>query len=231
MQLMAHRGASSLAPENTLAAFALALNYEPEWIELDVHATLDGEIVVMHDATVDRTTNGQGAIAEMPLAQLRTLDAGAWFGDESQGERVPLLEEVVALVGHRARLNVEIKAGPDLAQVVEVLRAGGILGESQISSFDLAAIQAVQALTAEPELALITGNGADLQVAIAHRLGWLNLHHSGVSADLAAEAHAAGVRVTAWTVNDLARWAELRAMGVDVFCTDTCHLAPPRGER
>jgi glycerophosphoryl diester phosphodiesterase len=235
MDLMAHRGASGLAPENTLAAFALALQHEPEWIELDVHATLDGELVVMHDPTVDRTTNGRGAIADMPLAELRTLDAGGWFGTESRGERVPLLEEVAALVGQRSRLNVEIKAGPDLAQaaaqVVEVLRAGGILARSEISSFDLEAVLAVQALTDEPALALITGRADSLALCMEHGLPWLNLHQAAVTAELIATAHAAGVRVTAWTINDLSRWDDFRALGVDVFCTDMCHLAPARGSR
>ena len=235
MDLIAHRGASGLAPENTLAAFALALQHEPEWIELDVHVTLDGELVVMHDATVDRTTNGRGAIAGMPLAELRTLDAGGWFGAEARGERVPLLEEVVALVGQRSRLDVEIKAGPDLAQaaaqVVEVLRAGGVLAASEVSSFDLEAVLAVQAITAEPALALITGRAEDLRLCLQHGLPWLSIHQAAVTAELIAAAHAAGVRVAAWTINDLSRWEEFRAMGVDLFCTDMCHLAPAKGDR
>ena len=189
----------------------------------------------MHDATVDRTTNGSGAIAELTLAQLRELDAGSWRAPEFAGEPVPLLAEVVELVAHRTRLDVEIKAGPGLAQtaaqVVDILRAGGILAESEISSFDLVALQAVQRLTDEPALALITGNAGDLALCQEHGFGWLNLYLGGVTAELVAAAHAAGIGVAAWTINDLARWDEFRGLGVDIFCTDNPHLAPALADR
>lgn len=230
MELMAHRGASGLAPENTLAAFALCLEYGPQWIELDVHASADGEIIVMHDGTVDRTTDGSGAIGELTLKQLKALDAGSWKGPEFAGEPVPTLGEVAALVGQRARLNVEIKGGPDLAhvaaEVVAILRAAGCLHCSMVSSFDVAAVKAVQALTDEPALALITGNADDLRIAAAERFGWLNLHFEAADAPLVAAAHAAALGLCAWTINDLSRWDEFAARGVDVFCTDMPHLAP-----
>ncbi len=235
MELMAHRGASGLAPENTLAAFRRGLEYEPEWFELDVHATADGAIVVMHDSTVDRTTNGTGAIGELTLAEIKALDAGSWRGAEFAGEPVPLLSEVVDLVGGKARLNVEIKAGPDLAvtaaKVVDILRAGGVIAWSIISSFDLSAVKAAQALDSGANLALITGNPADLDLVIEHELGWFNLHHEGLSPELIARAQAAHIRVNAWTINDLTRWNEFREMGVSVLTTDMCHLAPPSGQR
>jgi len=229
MELMAHRGASGLAPENTLAAFRRCLEYAPQWIELDVHASADGAIIVMHDATVDRTTDGSGAIADLTRAQIKALDAGSWKAPDFAGEPVPTLAEVVALVGEGTRLNVEIKGGPDLAHVAErvvaILREGGTLGQSMISSFDVSAVQVVPALTDEPALALITGNAADLAVAVEARLGWLNLHHAGVDADLVRAAHAAGLGLCAWTINDLSRWDEFAVLGVDVFCTDMPHLA------
>lgn len=235
MELMAHRGASGIAPENTLASFRKCLEYSPEWIELDVHATQDGQIVVMHDGTVDRTTNGSGAIADLTFDEIRQLDAGSWFGAEFAGEPVPLLSEVVALVGQRSRLDVEIKGGPDLpataAAVVDILRAGGILGLSEISSFDLVALVAVQKLTTEPEIALITGDAAHLALCREHGFGWLNLHFGGVTAELVQEAHAAGIGIAAWTIDDLARWEEFKALGVDFFCTNLPHLAPPPGAR
>jgi glycerophosphoryl diester phosphodiesterase len=126
-ELTAHRGNSGLAPENTLAAFGKALETAAQWIELDAHRSADGEVVVMHDATVGRTTNGHGAIAELTLAELKKLDAGSWFGPEFVGEPVPTLAEVVALVGSRIRLNVEVKSSADpesSRKVVTVLRLG-----------------------------------------------------------------------------------------------------------
>lgn len=235
MQLMAHRGASGLAPENTLAAFELCLKYQPEWIELDVHASADKQIIVMHDAKVDRTTDGSGAISELTLAELKALDAGSWKDAKYQGEPVPTLREVVELVGDRVRIDVEIKAGPDLGlvaeKVVAILRDAGVLEQSMISSFDLSAVKAVQALTGEPALALITGDAGALQTVVDESLQWLNLQHGQVSAELAAQARQNGVGLCVWTVNDLSRWNELRTMGVDVLCTDMCHEAPAKDQR
>jgi len=235
MELMAHRGASGLAPENTLAAFRLCLDYLPDWIELDVHATADGEIVVMHDATVDRTTDGTGVIAELSLAQIKALDAGSWKGEEFAGERVPTLAEVAALVGDTARLNIEIKGGGDpltfVGQVIDILGEGGCLRCSMISSFGVAAVKAAQALSDEPALALITGHAEDLQIVMAEEFGWLNLHHAGVTPELVRKAHGKGIDVCAWTVNDLSRWEEFKQMGVTTLCTDMAHLAPPVDER
>ena len=247
MELMAHRGASGLAPENTLAAFRLCLEYQPEWIELDVHATADGEIVVMQDATVDRTTDGcriaercghalpSTAIGELTLAQIKALDAGSWRGEEFAGEPAPTLAEVVELVGDRVRLNVEIKGGPNLdyvaGRVIDILSDGGCLLCSMISSFDVEAVRAVRALNDEPAVALITGRAEDLQVCLVEGFGWLNLHDAGVTPELVREARRKGVDVCAWTINALSRWGEFKQMGVAVLCTDMAHLAPPLGER
>ena len=95
--IIAHRGAKGMAPENTLAAFRLGLNQGCEGIELDVHLTADEEIVVCHDMTLDRTTNGKGLITKKSLSEIKTYDAGLWFGDEFKGETVPTLDEVFDL--------------------------------------------------------------------------------------------------------------------------------------
>lgn len=235
MELMAHRGASGIAPENTLAAFRICLEYEPEWIELDVHCTADGEIVVMHDSTVDRTTDGSGAISALTLAEIKQLDAGSWKGEKFAGERVPTLQEVVELVGKKARLDVEIKSGTDtnyVAQrVIEILEAADVLSQSMISSFDVAAIKAAQALSRKPALALITSRAEDLRIARNEGFGWLNLHHAQATADVIQQARAAGISVCVWTINELKRWEEFKAKGAAIFCTDMAHLAPRRDLR
>src|SRR5512135_2857797 len=107
--VIAHRGSSAYAPENTLAAFRLAAEQEADAIELDVDLTRDGHVIVMHDATVDRTTDGHGRVADLTLDEIRRIDAGAWKGAAFNGERVPLLEEVFEAVGQRMLINVEIK--------------------------------------------------------------------------------------------------------------------------
>ncbi|MEI6503689.1 MAG: glycerophosphodiester phosphodiesterase family protein [Armatimonadota bacterium] len=228
-ELMAHRGNSALAPENTLAAFAEALQSPAQSMELDVYLSGDGAVVVMHDPTVDRTTNGTGAIAEMTLRQLKTLDAGSWFGPGFVGEPVPTLAEVVALVGDRLKLNVEIKsaADPDSSRkVVEVLREGGVLAQSMISSFGLGALLETRKLWPEGTLALIAGKGEDLQIAIDHGLQWFNVYYHEATPALVQRAHEAGLQVMVWTMDDPVLWPHYAQMGVDGICTNAPHLMP-----
>ena len=227
--LMAHRGNSGLAPENTLAAFARAMQTKAEWIELDVHLSADGEVVVMHDGTVDRCTDGHGLIAEMTLAEIKELDAGSWFGEEFAGERVPTLAEVVALVGERLRINVEIKSAADplsSLKVVQVLKDRGVLARSMISSFGLEALIETGKHWPEGLLALITGRAADLDVVIEHGLQGLNVGYWEVDEAMVRRAHEAGVKVMIWTMDDPARWDEFADLGVDCICTNVPHLMP-----
>ncbi|MEN6347408.1 MAG: glycerophosphodiester phosphodiesterase family protein [Armatimonadia bacterium] len=227
--LMAHRGASSLAPENTLAAFRKALETKSQWVELDVHLTADGEVVVMHDGTVDRTTDGTGPIAKMTLAQIKALDAGSWFKPEFVGERVPTLAEVVALLGKRLRINVEIKSSGNAAtaqKVVEILRKGGVLEQSMISSFGLQAVLEVRKYSTVPLLALISGKATDLQTTIDKGLPYFNIEYRQVDAALVEKARAAGVRLCVWTVDNPALWPRFVDLGADIVCTNRPHLMP-----
>lgn len=227
--MMAHRGNSGLAPENTLAAFAAAIDTKSEWVELDVHLTADGEVVVMHDATVDRTTDGSGAIADLTLAQIKALDAGSWFSPEFEGERVPTLADVVDLLGKRLRINVEIKSAADpasAAKVVAILREGGVLQQSMISSFGLEAVLEVRKHWADPVLALITGNAADLQTTIDHGLQYFNIEHHAVDAELLERTHAAGVLANVWTIDDPELWRHFAKLGADIMTTNQPHLMP-----
>ncbi|MBI4793880.1 MAG: hypothetical protein HY789_14355 [Deltaproteobacteria bacterium] len=107
--VVAHRGASSQAPENTLAALDLALRHGAEMMEIDVQITTDERIVVIHDATLERTTNGHGEVFRCSFAELRQLDAGSWFAETFRGERIPLLTEVFELIRGKACIDVEIK--------------------------------------------------------------------------------------------------------------------------
>jgi glycerophosphoryl diester phosphodiesterase len=126
---IAHRGASDKNPENTLIAFERALELKADGVECDVHLSADGEVVVIHDPTVDRTTNGHGEVEGMTLEELRQLDAGAWKHSRYAGQRIPTLREVIELVRGRAQLFVEIKGhSPELPRrLIEVLREGGLV--------------------------------------------------------------------------------------------------------
>src|SRR5882672_9051969 len=129
---VAHRGASARAPENTLAAFAEAVRLGANAIELDVHLTADGVPVVIHDGTVDRTTNGRGDVGRMTLKDLRRLDAGAWFSSRFRGERIPTLEEALEWARGRCGLNLEIK-GPSGRRRTGAAGAGGAAGLPQVA--------------------------------------------------------------------------------------------------
>jgi len=121
IKVVAHRGAANFGPENTLRAFEKAIELGADYIELDVRETRDGHFVIMHDETVDRTTDGAGAVADLTLADIKTLDAGAWYASEYAGERVPTLQQVIEALRGRAGLNLDFKAGSPEGLVV-VLR-------------------------------------------------------------------------------------------------------------
>ena len=222
----AHRGASSTHPENTMAAFRAAIAAGAGWIELDIHECADGELVVMHDGSVDRTTDGTGKIADLSLAELRALDAGAWFSAEFAGEGVPTLAEVLALVHtHGVRLNVEVKhfARPAAAQ-----RLAGLLREYApadgsghvVSSFELAALLQVREQDAGVPLAFLGSKPGAVATALDHGFPWVHLHHGVVSLDTVIAAHAAGVRVMTWTMDAPSWLAHYDRLGVDKVCTN-----------
>ena len=128
MQVFAHRGYSAKYPENTMAAFKAALKFNVDGIELDVHETKDGALVVIHDEKVNRTTNGKGYVKDYTLKQIKELDAGSWFNKNFKGEKIPTLKEVLQLVKPTGKIvNIELKSniipydGMDL-KVVELIR-------------------------------------------------------------------------------------------------------------
>jgi glycerophosphoryl diester phosphodiesterase len=230
--VVAHRGASRVAPENTRAAFRAALAQGADAVELDVRRTSDGHVIVLHDATVERTTDGRGPAARHSLAALKALDAGRWFGEAFTGERLPTLEEAVALIGDRAGLFIEIKQGPLFddtieAAVARIIEETGLAGRCEVSSFDHFSVRRMKALLpAVPGGILYDARlidpfeAARLAHADAVHPGWPN-----VTPDLVGEAHRRGLAVAVWTVNDEDTIVELARMGVDVLITDVPDLA------
>ncbi|MEI6491476.1 MAG: glycerophosphodiester phosphodiesterase family protein [Verrucomicrobiota bacterium] len=224
-QIEAHRGDSSNAPENTLAAFERANRLGISWIELDVHPAKDGTLMVIHDDTVGRTTDGSGAVCEMSLDELLTLDAGVKFSPEFTGEKIPRLCDVLQKFGSGAtRLNVEIKAsrpGFDVPQTVaELLHRFDKQRRHVVSSFDLQSLLDVRAIDSELTLALI-GNGPEiLAQAEHHRLPWIHCKHTTMTGAIVARAHEQGISVNVWTVDDPATIPFWKAIGVDKVCTN-----------
>src|SRR5919206_2641798 len=159
VQILAHRGASAYAPENTLAAFRLAVEQRADWLEMDVQQTSDGKLIVFHDIRVDRTTNGRGAVRDLTLEQVRQLDAGAWFGAQFAGERVPTFEEVVAFARQAGiKIFPEMK-DPRLYPGIEermaaVIAANDYEDQTVVQSFDGGSLEKLRQIN--PKLRLAT---------------------------------------------------------------------------
>ncbi len=212
--IYAHRGASAMHSENTLRAFRQALAIGVDGIELDVHATADGIPVVIHDRDVERTTDGAGYVDELPLARLETFDAG-------DGERVPPLAEVLALVGDAAQLDIEIKGAGIERAVLDVL-AGYPAVTWAISSFAWDTLRTVRELDPVAELWPLAERVGDDLIAIAAELASpaVSLFAGAYTAETAPKHRDAGLRVVVWTVNDPREAQRVADLGAFALCTD-----------
>tara|TARA_R110002072_G_scaffold262755_1_gene421590 strand:+ start:1206 stop:1880 length:675 start_codon:yes stop_codon:yes gene_type:complete len=215
MKIMGHRGARHEAPENTLRSIQRALDAGAEGVEIDVHFSRDGHLVVIHDETLDRTTNGEGPIGGLDLADLQSLDAG-------EGERIPTLVEVLDLVRGRAEVFVELKAPGCEAAVVKALQAQGQVDAAYVKSFVHPWLLTIKEL--EPNLrtaCLIYGRPADPAGLLrAAQAQVLSLGIALVDADLVSQCHAAGLEVCVWNCNEVEKVASYRELGVDWLGTD-----------
>jgi len=227
---LGHRGASAAAPENTLAAFRRALELGADGFELDVTLSKDGETVVIHDDTVDRTTDGRGDVSEMTLAEIKRLDAGAWFAPKFAGERIPILQEVFDLAGGKAFINIEIKSRTISTngieqQVVELVRRNQLVDRVIISCFNPFALWRVKRIA--PWLATGLLYAEDLPPWLsgawaAPFLGLKALHpkHTMVDAAYMGRAKAKGYQVNVWTVDQEPDMQRLLALGVHGIITN-----------
>jgi glycerophosphoryl diester phosphodiesterase len=226
MLTIAHRGASALYPENTLRAFLAAAELGADMCEFDVRMTRDREVVVIHDATVNRTTDGRGRIAAMSAAEVKRLDAGARFGAEFRGERIPTLAEVVQALGAqcsgRCQMDVELKASGLEARVCDILRECGRMESAIVSSFDWDQLKIVARQDAGLRLALLgeKAPAALLEAAAAMQAFAIAPRFDIADAALCAEAHRRGLAVYVWTVDDVATMGRLIAAGVDGIMTN-----------
>lgn len=230
----AHRGASVHAPENTMAAFELALKQGAPAIEFDVKLTADRQVIIHHDQTLDRTTNGSGSITKQPLAALRELDAGSKFSADFRGEKIPTLDEVFDSLGGKLFMNVELTnyASPFdglVDEVVRLVRKHGLEGQVLFSSFFPTNLtRARRLLPSVPRGQLFLPGGSGWWQRVAAGFMSLQAEHlfkEDVSAAVVHRAHAKNRLVYTWTVNDPAEMKSLRAVGVDAIFTDDPLLA------
>lgn len=213
---IAHRGGSLYAPENTIASFELALG-ATDLMETDTHVTSDGQIVIMHDGTVDRTTDGTGAIASMTLAQIKALDAGSWFSPAFTGERVPTMEEMITNTLPGAIPFIERKAGAASVYVAEFQRLG-VVSNIIFQAFDWNFLAQVHAL--EPNLKLCgLGSGTltlanliSITNAGATMVSWAG---ANVNTNEVVLAHSLGMQIFVWTIDSPSEIQRFKDMGVD----------------
>ncbi|WP_329181222.1 glycerophosphodiester phosphodiesterase [Streptomyces sp. NBC_01477] len=208
-----HRGVMGVEPENTLRSFRRAEQAGLDQIELDLHLSKDGALVVMHDADVDRTTDGSGAIRDLTLAEIRTLDAGL-------GERVPVFEEVLDAVS--CPIQAEIKDAAAARALADALRERGETERVSVLSFHDEALAEIHALLPDVRTVLVASRlGPEIVTraqAVGARLVSLDLTH--LSLDVVRRCQAAGIAVMAWTVNTAQDWALARALRLDGAATD-----------
>lgn len=229
-QIFAHRGAKAVAPENTLPAFERALAMGVAGIELDVHLSKDGHLVVIHDFTVDKTTDGHGPVRSFSASELAQLDAGSHFHSDFTGVGVPTLVEVFDLVGDRCRINVEIKSedptgGNEVEVLVALIQQRNLYDQVIVSSFN--PITLIKLRWADPRVKLGLLYYQELPPHL--RQAWftpiiqpeaVHPYYTLVDERLMAWAKERGCAVNTWTVNDVAEAQRLAALGVDAIITD-----------
>jgi glycerophosphoryl diester phosphodiesterase len=233
--IFAHRGASAHAPENTLSAFELALAQNADAIELDVKLSADGYAVVIHDATVDRTTRSRGRVRDLSFQELRSLDAGGFFAERYRGEKIPSLEEVFEAVGKRTFINVELTnyTTPRDALVETVcmlVKKFGLQNRVLFSSFFASNLSRAQAYLPDVPRGLLAFHG--LLGAWARSFGFnfgryqaLHPYLKDVSSQQVQRVHRLNRRIHVWTVNAAEDMRRLFHWGVDGIFTDDPGLA------
>lgn len=219
--LIAHRGASKLAPENTLKAFEKAIELGADYVEFDVHISKDGEIVIMHDSTVDRTTGGKGTIEEMTLKELKDLDCG-------EGEKIPTLQDLIELAKDKIGLQLEIKAKGMAEKIVHLVREAGLIESIIISSFDHDELLEIKRIEPSIKLAsLILGVKKKSSIKEAIDNGFHAIHPMDkfASSKFIASAHEHGIKVNVWTVDSKSKMRKLIEKGVDGIITNDVEAA------
>ncbi len=227
VKVIAHRGFSGIAPENTLASIKKALELQVDFIEIDVHQTKDNEIVVIHDDTVDRTTGGVGRINEFTLSQLRKLDAGVWKGKEFQGERIPTLDEVLALVKGKSKLLIEIKDTYNEYEgieerTLELIERHSAKKSCILQSFDDFSLLNIRAIDQTGSFELhkllefdVSSLFEEINEGVYRYVKAINIDYALLTAEMVDKIHQNKFQVFTWTVNTEDAIRSVIKMGVD----------------
>ena len=228
-QIWAHRGASAYAPENTLEAFQFAIDMKSDGVELDVYLTVDGELAVIHDGAIDRTSDGTGKVTELPFTEMRKYDFGYAdkFGGKYTNVKIPTLAEVFDLVyGSGITVNVELKSSGDelIRKVIACERDMKMNGRIVYSAFRHHSLTDILAVDPDAFTAPLYSDNIVNPWCYAHSFGAkaLHPHYADVyfNADYVAKSHELGIHVHPWTIDDEPNLRKLIALGVDAVITN-----------
>lgn len=227
-KIIAHRGASGYAPENTMPAFEMALDMNAEGIELDVHTTKDGEVVVIHDHTIDRTSDGEGLVGGFTLDELRKFDYGSWYGDEFKGVTIPTLREVLELLRDwNGLLNIEIKSGPIIYEgieqkVIDLIEEYETADRIIISSFNHYSLRDIKKIDPSIKIGLLYGAGLVEPWIYAKRLNAEALHPSyhNIIPELVEGCHENSIQLNPYTIDREQDIERMINAGVDGIITN-----------
>lgn len=234
--VIAHRGASANAPENTLAAIKKAIDLGAHAVEIDVRMTKDGELVVIHDASVSRTSNGKGAVNEYTLAEIKMLDAGSWFDEKFKDEKIPTLNEVFSVIDSTVTLIIEIKDDSRymsrmIDKVIRSVRKNSSHKKIILKSFNTKVLEHIRRFAPEipliyvygiriPFLNFSIGSRVSFQDLFTLNIDYLQPHSLLLSQDFVREAHANGYKIIAWDVDGENKMKRMIRIGVDAIETD-----------
>jgi glycerophosphoryl diester phosphodiesterase len=237
---IAHRGATAYAPENTIAGFDLAVEMKADYIEIDLQRSKDGELVVIHDITVDRTTDGTGKVGELTFEQLRSLDAGSWKGKQFAGEQIPTFEEILDRYHGKIGILIELKA-PELYPGIEEQVAAALternLHKPQnekiiLQSFNFESMKKMDQLLPKVPIGVLTSNRAHTTLEALHEFAqyadWFNPSYGIVTEELVNHVHALDMQIGSWTVRSQEAADFLFDMDVDAIITDYPDYVDPR---
>ncbi|MBX9974554.1 glycerophosphodiester phosphodiesterase family protein [Cytobacillus firmus] len=237
---IAHRGATAYAPENTIAGFDLAVDMKADYIEIDVQRSKDGELVVIHDTSVDRTTDGTGKVGDLTFDYLRSLDAGSWKGEQFAGEPIPTFEEILDRYHGKVGILIELKA-PELypgieKQVADALKERNLDKPQNekiiIQSFNFESMKTMDQLLPKVPIGVLTSNRADTTAEALQGFSayadWFNPSYGIVTEELVNHVHSLGMQIGSWTVRSQEAADFLFEMEVDAIITDYPDYVDPR---
>jgi len=215
IRVVGHRGAAGLEPENTLRSIRKAIELGVDQVEIDVRVTRDGRLVVIHDETVDRTTNGSGYVKDLTFDELRRLDAG-------KGERIPTLREVLELTKGKVILQIELKVKDAAESVVRLVEEMDAVGDVIITSFMHGLLQKVYQLNPNVRTGALFFDVPDdiCQRAINVHSDTIHVYYKNIDARLVEEAHSKGLKVEAWNPDTPEEMKKMIALGVDVISSN-----------